>query len=124
MRDCQLLFKPYDYSQIIDILESKKNMCFHKLSASQRQFKQIFHDLIDEKAYQFIAKKVSLKSGDIRVAFDLMASTLTAFKEKLTSEFPEDEQQITLSIKQLLEIYEQKENSSLGSVVSAMPRKN
>lgn len=31
MRDCQLLFKPYDFEQLVDILETKKNMLLHKL---------------------------------------------------------------------------------------------
>jgi len=42
------------------------------------EIKKIFFRLVDEKAYEFVAKKVSKLNGDIRVAFDLMKSALSS----------------------------------------------
>lgn len=91
MRDCQLLFKPYDYEQLVDILETKKNMLFQRLPEVMKsdQIKPIFHKLIDEKVYEFIAKKVSNLNGDIRVAFDLMKTVLGSFAAELPTILPE-----------------------------------
>ena len=38
--------------------------------------KRLFFNLVDPRVYNFIAKKVSKLNGDIRVAFDLMKSSL------------------------------------------------
>jgi Cdc6-like AAA superfamily ATPase len=69
-----LLFTPYSKEDIVDILETKKNILQHKLPMKMRTeaVKPIFRDLIDERAYEFIGKKVSIVNGDIRAAFDLM----------------------------------------------------
>jgi uncharacterized protein (DUF2267 family) len=53
------------------------------------QIKPIFHKLIDEKVYEFIAKKVSNLNGDIRVAFDMMKSVLSSFATELPPTIPE-----------------------------------
>jgi hypothetical protein len=53
------------------------------------QIKPIFHKLIDEKVYEFIAKKVSNLNGDIRVAFDLMKTVLGSFTAELPTILPE-----------------------------------
>ena len=79
MRDCQLLFEPYSTEQITDILESKVNSRYALLPSQMKddgQLKRLFFQLIDDRAYEFIAKKVSKQNGDIRVAFDLMKSSL------------------------------------------------
>ena len=54
------------------------------------QIKPIFHNLIDERAYEFIAKKVSMMNGDIRVAFDYMKTALSVLADDLAKEMPED----------------------------------
>lgn len=45
MRDCQLLFKPYDFEQLVDILETKKSQMFSKLPKKMKDesIKPIFH---------------------------------------------------------------------------------
>ena len=47
------------------------------------QIKPIYHNLIDDKVYEYIAKKVSNLNGDIRAAFDMMRNVLNSFAEKL-----------------------------------------
>ena len=47
------------------------------------QLKRLFFELIDDRAYEIIAKKVSKQSGDIRVAFDLILSALKQVHEKV-----------------------------------------
>ena len=79
MRDCQLLFEPYSTDQITDILEQKFNSKMSQLPSGLKTnllLKNVFFNLIDEKAYLFIAKKVAKQNGDIRVAFDMMKSAL------------------------------------------------
>lgn len=39
--------------------------------------KNLFFNLIDEKAMELIAKKVSLYNGDIRIAFDLIKTSIS-----------------------------------------------
>ena len=47
------------------------------------QIKPIYHNLIDDKVYEYIAKKFSNLIGDIRAAFDMMRNVLNSFAEKL-----------------------------------------
>ena len=85
MRDCQLLFKPYSTDQIVDILECKFNGRFKDIPSVIREDnerKKLFFELIDDRAYEFIAKKVSKQNGDIRVAFDLMKSALSLLSKR------------------------------------------
>lgn len=63
----------------------------------------MFHELIDMKVYEFIAKKVSNLSGDIRVAFDLMKTVLSTYADEI-KETPVEEPRIVLE--HLLTIYE------------------
>jgi Cdc6-like AAA superfamily ATPase len=77
MRDLQLLFEPYNEDQIIEILEKKTNLKYHALPTIMRykkEIKDVFFDLLEEKASKFIALKVSRMNGDLRVAFDLVKS--------------------------------------------------
>ena len=52
------------------------------------QIKPICHNLIDGCAYEFIAKKVSLMNGDIRVAFDYMKTSLSVLADELVKKMP------------------------------------
>lgn len=77
MRDRQLLFKPYDEEQIIDILEKKTYSKFRKEPDSIRKIPDIQNfsiNFIDKKAADLIANKVAKMNGDIRVAFDIIKS--------------------------------------------------
>ena len=79
MRDCQLLFEPYSTDQIFEVLESKVNSRYSQLPVQFREnaeLKTLFFALINDSAYNLIAKKVSKQNGDIRVAFDLLKSAL------------------------------------------------
>jgi len=77
------------------------------------QIKPIFHNLIDERAYEFIAKKVSMINGDIRVAFDYMHTALRVLADDIAKEMPEDKR-IKISVNHMLRIYEQKNGSKVG----------
>jgi len=89
MRDCQLLFEPYSYDDIESIIEQKKNALFATcvptegacngeagLLAERKHLKEVFFNLIDEKAMRLLCHRISQKSGDIRVAFDIMKSAM------------------------------------------------
>jgi Cdc6-like AAA superfamily ATPase len=52
-------------------------MKYHKFPMRLNQIKNIFFNLIDEKAMEAIARKVSKMNGDVRVAFDLMKTCLS-----------------------------------------------
>lgn len=90
MRDCQLLFRPYEKDCLQYILERKKNDLFERMPQKMKtdQFKNIYQDLIDPKVYEFIAKKVSLVNGDIRAAFDMVRSAVSLFAEEIKIEMP------------------------------------
>jgi hypothetical protein len=69
--------------------------------------KMIFFNLVDDKAYEFVAKKVARLNGDIRVAFDMMKtafSTLALDLNKNEELPPDSEIKITLAL--MLKIYE------------------
>jgi Cdc6-like AAA superfamily ATPase len=79
MRDAQLLFEPYSEDQIVSIIEEKINMKFGQFPLRIKQsqpVKTIFFNLIDQKAMDMIAKKVSKMNGDARVAFDIVKSAM------------------------------------------------
>ena len=85
MRDCQLLFRPYDCESLIEIMETKKSKLFERLPQKMKteQIKPIYHNLIDYKVYEYIAKKVSNLNGDIRAAFDMMRNVLGSYAEDI-----------------------------------------
>ena len=124
MRDCQLLFKPYDFEQLISILETKKCMLYHRLPPrlkSNEKAKKMFHGLIDMKVYEFVAKKVSNLSGDIRVAFDLMKTVLTAYADEIKDACVEEPK---IVLDHLLKCYEQKQSSKVGQILASLPRQD
>ncbi len=126
MRDCQLLFKPYDFEQLVDILETKKNKLLHRIPLKFKTdlLKPIFLRIIDQKAYEFIAKKVANLNGDIRVAFDYMKTALTSFSDELKTQYPDNDADVKITVKHLLKIYEQKQNSKIGEIIRSFPRQN
>jgi len=69
-------------------MEEKKNLKFNKLPMNLKAMKSIFFDLIDERAMDLIAKKVSKLNGDVRVAFDLMKSSLIKVKQLVDESCP------------------------------------
>jgi Cdc6-like AAA superfamily ATPase len=107
MRDCQLLFRPYDCESLIEILETKKNKLYSRLPQKMKtdQIKAIYHGLIDQKIYEFIAKKVSNLNGDIRAAFDMMRNALNSYSEEIrkVEELPTN---VKISINYLLKLHE------------------
>jgi Cdc6-like AAA superfamily ATPase len=107
MRDCQLLFRPYDCDSLMEILETKKNKLFSRLPPKMKtdQIKAIYHGIIDQKVYEFIAKKVSNLNGDIRAAFDMMRNTLNSYAEELRSS-PEMPSSVKITINHILKLHE------------------
>jgi len=61
MRDCTLLFSPYDTEQLMDVLEVKMNIRRGSLPSKMKtkEFKAIFMAMVDPRAREFIARKVS-----------------------------------------------------------------
>ena len=52
---------------------------FQKLPERMKstELKQIFFNIIDDRANEFVAKKVAKLNGDIRVAFDLIKTAFS-----------------------------------------------
>lgn len=129
MRDCQLLFEPYSTDQITDILEQKVNSRYSQLPTQMRedgQLKRLFFQLIDDRAYEFIAKKVSKQNGDIRVAFDLLKSALDhlALKVKSTDENSLDIDKVRVTYQTILDVFEKKHGSKIPKTLKSQPRQN
>ena len=90
MRNCQLLFKPYDADDISSILECKKNKLFHSIVPLEKDcktdeehqhrmyLKLLMHGMIDPRALNILSKKIAATSGDIRVAFDILKHCIEA----------------------------------------------
>jgi hypothetical protein len=66
-------------------METKKNKLYERLPQKMKtdQIKKIYHGLIDQKVYEFIAKKVSNLNGDIRAAFDMMRNGVSSYAEEV-----------------------------------------
>ena len=80
------MFEPYEEEDIQDILEQKVNSKFESLNPvvkNNKELKDIFLKLIQERSYLFIAKKVAKMNGDIRVAFDMMKSALMLLSKEI-----------------------------------------
>ena len=55
--------------------------------------------LIDDKVFEFIAKKVSNQNGDIRVAFDLMKTAIDSYATMLKeTSMPEQDTDVRLTV--------------------------
>ena len=64
-------------NDLTTIIEEKTNFRFTKFSERMRkEMQSIFfmNPLVHEKAREFVARKVSKQTGDVRVAFDIMKS--------------------------------------------------
>lgn len=87
MRDCQLLFSPYDEDQLIAIMETKIFKKYQSLPMKMKvePIKSIFFNIVHDKSHLFIAKKVAKLNGDIRVAFDLMKTALSTLASDLST---------------------------------------
>lgn len=98
MRDCQLLFQPYDEEDIQSIIEQKVSTLFYsnlKPDPRDERFakmwvyvKRILHDLMDEPAMRYLCKNIAKSSGDIRIVFDIMKSATMQLLKKV-QESPE-----------------------------------
>jgi Cdc6-like AAA superfamily ATPase len=137
MRDAQLLFEPYSEEQIISIIEEKINMKFRDFPLRITQntsMKKIFFNLIDDRAKDIIAKKVSKMNGDIRVAFDIIKSSLVELYNRIKyqdngkEERKEDEpiitDQIRVSLELVIEVFKDKYGSKLPETLKCLPRQN
>jgi len=82
------------------------------------QIKAIYHGLIDQKVYEFIAKKVSNLNGDIRAAFDMMRNAVSLFAEEVKDEMPTT---VRITINHALKLYEKKQTSKIGEIFQKLP---
>lgn len=126
LRDQQLLFEPYDEEQVGSIIEMKINQKYAKLPdyiKSHEVIRKIFFTLIDDKALDIIAKKVSKQNGDVRVAFDVIKSCIHSLFTKLKSSkdmLPDKEIRVTLDM--VIGVFENKYGSKLGKTLRNLPR--
>jgi hypothetical protein len=57
-------------------MEEKLNLKFGHFHPRLHAIKNIFFELLDDKAKEIISMKVSKMNGDIRIAFDLIKTSL------------------------------------------------
>jgi Cdc6-like AAA superfamily ATPase len=88
-----------------------------------KSIKSIFFDLLDEKALDLIAAKVSNMSGDIRVAFDLIKIALSQLQNSIRhgEKVPEDEK-IRVTYLMINEVYLLKYGSKVRVILQRLPR--
>ena len=143
MRDTQLLFEPYSEEQIITIIEEKINMRFKTFPLKIKQsapIKSIFFSLLDKRAMEMVAKKVSKMNGDARVAFDIIKSCLVEVFNKVKyraetntkdvheerkgdEELPSDDK-IRITFDTVLKVFRDKYSSKLPQTLRCLPRQN
>ncbi len=74
----------------------------------EKEIYNIFFNLVDPRASEFIARKVSKQNGDIRVAFDMMKSALEALRKKIKANKFKCDKDICISVPFMLKVYEMK----------------
>lgn len=104
----------------------KVNGKFHELPksiSSNPELKSMFFDLIDETAYNYIGKKVAKQNGDIRVAFDLMKSSIVHLHKSIrdSSELPPKDK-LRVTYKTVLDVYEDKHGSKIAKTIKNLTR--
>jgi len=90
------------------------------------QLKRLFFQLIDDRAYEFVAMKVSKQNGDIRVAFDLFKSALARISTQV-AQVPEqslDLEKVRMTYQTILDVYEVKHGSKIPKSLKSQPRQN
>jgi Cdc6-like AAA superfamily ATPase len=87
--------------------------------------KKVYFNLVEERALNFIAQKVAHQNGDIRVAFDLMKSSLVKLQKRIKDSYilPEDEL-IRVDIHLVNEVCIEKYGSKIKDIVAALPRQD
>lgn len=86
--------------------------------------RDIFFNLIDDKAMEIISKRVSKMNGDVRVAFDIIKSCFSHLYNKIKyceDGLPEDNK-IRITFDMVLKVFEDKYGSKLPETLRALPR--
>lgn len=103
-------------------------MKYNKFPARIRDLKEvraIFFDLVDDTSINLIAKKVSKMNGDVRVAFDLMKSSLSKLFYTVKDTVPVvEDAKIRVTYGVVLEVFEDKYGSKIYETLIALPRQD
>ena len=70
-----------------------------------KELKGIFFNLLDEKAMDYIAKRVSKMNGDVRVAFDIVKSCFTQVQTMMQSEEGLQEDKIKITLPMVINVF-------------------
>lgn len=87
------------------------------------EIKDIFFNLIDDRAKSIISKRVSKMNGDVRVAFDIIKSSITELFKKIresTTEVPKN--QVVVTMDMVLKVFNDKYGSKIPETLRALPR--
>jgi hypothetical protein len=91
--------------------------------------KDIFFNLIDERAMQLLCKRISQSCGDIRVVFDIMKTALQMLQEKVedmqASQFKDHaslKAQIQITIQMIITIFDNKKGLRIRDTLKTLPR--
>jgi hypothetical protein len=129
-----LLFQPYSFEDIESVVEQKKNslfkVCVPGAEHPHRAFiKDIFFNLIDERAMTFMCKRISQSCGDIRVVFDIMKTALQMLNEKIDEleidqfkDLATVKAHLTITMPMIVEIFDNKKGLRIKDTLKSLPR--
>ena len=115
-----------DADQIEAIIEMKINLKLRNFPLrlkENNEIKDIFFNLIDDRAKSIISKRVSKMNGDVRVAFDIIKSSITELFKKIresTTEVPKN--QVVVTMDMVLKVFNDKYGSKIPETLRALPR--
>lgn len=88
---------------------------------SDQQTRDVFFDLVDEKAHLLIAKKVAKMNGDLRVAFDLLKSSFVLLQRQIEER---EDFKVRVTISEVAEVFKEKYGSKIPETLKKLPRQN
>jgi hypothetical protein len=117
----------------------KVNQKFPKMPLSVKSnpiLRNCFFNLMDERAKDIIAKKVSKMNGDVRVAFDILKSAFVELQTRVKYFTPDgadtistgeddnmpDPSTVKITFDLVLKVFNQKYGSKLPETLRSLPR--
>lgn len=86
--------------------------------------KQIFFDIIHERAMDLLCRKISQSSGDIRVVFDIMKSAFSKLEQQVTKMQTKEEikEKCVITMSGIIEVFDSKKGLKVKETLQALPR--
>jgi hypothetical protein len=97
--------------------------------AHRNFIKDVFFNLIDERAMSFLCKRISQSCGDIRVVFDIMKTALQMLTENIEdlepSQFKEHssvKSHLVITMPMIVTIFDSKKGLRIKDTLATLPR--